>query len=205
MLMTIFSLIVLYFSTAIHEIAHGSIAFLLGDPTAKEEGRLTLNPLKHLDPFGSVILPAILFFLTQGQGPIFGWAKPVPINPYNFYDRKWGLLKVSIAGPATNFLLALIFGFLIRFLSLPYYLAILFGLIAIYNFAWGIFNLIPIPPLDGSHILFTFLPESFSKIKLFLQQYGFFLLIFFIFFGLDFIFRGALFLYSLIVGQAFSF
>jgi len=205
MLMTIFSLIVLYFSTAIHEIAHGSIAFLLGDPTAKEEGRLTLNPLRHLDPFGSVILPAILFFLTQGQGPIFGWAKPVPINPYNFYDRKWGLLKVSIAGPATNFLLALIFGFLIRFLSLPYYLAILFGLIAIYNFAWGIFNLIPIPPLDGSHILFTFLPESFSKIKLFLQQYGFFLLIFFIFFGLDFIFRGALFLYSLIVGQAFSF
>ena len=203
MLMTIFSLIVLYFSTAIHEIAHGSIAFLLGDPTAKEEGRLTLNPLRHLDPFGSVILPAILFFLTQGQGPIFGWAKPVPINPYNFYDRKWGLLKVSIAGPATNFLLALIFGFLIRFLSLPYYLAILFGLIAIYNFAWGIFNLVPIFPLDGFYIFFALLPERFSNIKIFSQQYGFFILLLFIFFGLGLVFSGAQVFYHLITGRPF--
>lgn len=100
---TIFSLIVLLFSVMIHELAHGYVAFSLGDPTAKYAGRLTLNPLKHLDPFGSVILPLLLLLATGGQGPIFGWAKPVPINPYNFKDQKWGTLKVAISGPATNF------------------------------------------------------------------------------------------------------
>ncbi|MEK7562453.1 MAG: site-2 protease family protein, partial [Patescibacteria group bacterium] len=87
LVITIFSLIVLLFSVIIHELAHGSVALALGDQTAKYEGRLTLNPLKHLDPFGSVILPLLLLFATAGQGPIFGWAKPVPINPYNFRDQ----------------------------------------------------------------------------------------------------------------------
>ncbi len=199
----IFILIVLFFSIVIHEVAHGSVAYHLGDSTAKYSGRLSLNPLKHIDFFGTILLPLFLILMTQGRGPIFGWAKPVPINPYNFRDQKWGTLKVAVAGPAVNFLIALIFGFLIRFLNLPQPFLFFFSIIVIYNFLWGIFNLIPLPPLDGSHILFTFLPEKFSEIKLFLQQYGFFILIFFIFFGLELIFSGAQFLFQLITGQPF--
>src|SRR5258708_30196607 len=109
-IITIFSLIILLFSVIIHELAHGGVAFSLGDPTAKYQGRLTLNPIKHLDPFGSVILPLLMLLVTGGQGPVFGWAKPVPINPYNFRDQKWGSLKVAIAGPLSNFFLAIFFG-----------------------------------------------------------------------------------------------
>jgi len=210
---TIFSLIVLLFSVIIHELAHGYVAYSLGDPTAKYAGRLTLNPLKHLDPFGSVILPLLLLLATGGQGPIFGWAKPVPINPYNFKDQKWGTLKVSIAGPATNFGIALIFGLFIRFLNfLPAqaYLQLspliqLLGIVVFYNFLWGIFNLVPIPPLDGSWILFRFLPQSWEKVKMFFQQYGLFILIFFIFFGglAGLSILAGLF-YNLITGMPFS-
>jgi Zn-dependent protease len=186
---TIFSLIVLLFSVIIHELAHGYVAYSLGDPTAKYAGRLTLNPLKHLDPFGSVVLPLLLLLATAGQGPIFGWAKPVPVNPYNFRDQKWGTLKVSISGPATNFAIAIIFGLLIRFLSMSFDaqavepFSQLLGIVVFYNFLWGLFNLMPIPPLDGSWILFHFFPLRSEKIKMFLQQYGLFILIFFIFFG----------------------
>ena len=203
---TIFSLIVLLFSVIIHELAHGYIAYSMGDPTAKYEGRLTLNPLKHLDPFGSVILPLLLLLATGGQGPIFGWAKPVPINPYNFKDQKWGTLKVSIAGPSTNFAIAIIFGLFIRFLSFPQIAPLiqLLGIVVFYNFLWGIFNLVPIPPLDGSWILFRFLPQSFEKGKLVLQQYGLFILIFFIFFGgLNGLGILAQLLYNLITGAPF--
>lgn len=186
---TIFSLVVLLFSVIIHELAHGYIAFSLGDPTAKYEGRLTLNPLKHLDPFGSIILPLLLLLATGGQGPIFGWAKPVPINPYNFKDQKWGTLKVAISGPLTNFGIAIILGLLIRFLppagGFPQFAPFiqLMGIVVFYNFLWGIFNLLPIPPLDGSWILFRFLPRGAEKVKMYIQQYGMFILIFFIFFG----------------------
>ncbi|PIR02544.1 MAG: site-2 protease family protein [Candidatus Nealsonbacteria bacterium CG_4_9_14_3_um_filter_35_11] len=205
-LITIFSLIILLFSIMLHEIAHGNIAYHLGDPTAKYAGRLTLNPLKHLDPFGSIILPLILLLVTFGRGPIFGWAKPVPINPYNFKDQKWGTLKVAIAGPSMNFLVAIIFGLLIRFFPfLPEGFLVIFSLITVYNLAWGIFNLVPIPPLDGSHILFTFLPEKFTQLKLALQQYGMFILLFFIFFGLTWIFQGSVFLFELISGQPLIF
>src|SRR3989344_2516730 len=141
---TIFSLIVLLFSVIIHELAHGYVAFSLGDPTAKYAGRLTLNPLKHLDPMGSVIVPLLLLFATAGQGPIFGWAKPVPVNPYNFKDQKWGSLKVAIAGPATNFGIALFFGLLIRIINLPQAVPfiVLLGIITIYNFLWALLNLL---------------------------------------------------------------
>ena len=202
---TIFSLIVLLFSVIIHELAHGYVAFSLGDPTAKYAGRLTLNPLKHLDPFGSVILPLLLLLATGGQGPIFGWAKPVPINPYNFKDQKWGTLKVSIAGPATNFAIAIIFGLFIRFFSFPQIAPLiqLLGIVVLYNFLWGIFNLVPIPPLDGSWILFRFLPQSWQKIRVSLQQYGLFILIFFIFFGgLTGLGIVAQMLYSFVTGSA---
>jgi Zn-dependent protease len=204
MLLTIFSLIVLLFSIVIHEVAHGSVAYSLGDPTAKYAGRLTLNPLKHLDAFGSVILPLVMLIATGGQGPILGWAKPVPINPYNFRDQKWGELKVALAGPATNLLIAVIFGLLIRFLSLPESLLVIFSFISIYNFLLAIFNLIPIPPLDGSHILFNLLPESLSNVKIFLQQYGLFFLLFLIFFGLNWVFYLVQIIFYFIAGKSIS-
>jgi len=197
----IFTLIVLFFSVVIHEIAHGSVALYLGDTTARDEGRLSLNPLRHIELFGSILLPLLLLVATAGQGPIFGWAKPVPINPYNFRDKKWGALKVAIAGPAANFILALFFGLLIRFINLPPIILVFFSIIAVYNFMWGIFNLIPIPPLDGSHILFTFLPERFETVKLFLLQYGFFILIFFIFFGLNIVGIAANWLFMIVAGH----
>ncbi len=198
----IFVLIVLFFSIVIHEIAHGTTALYLGDPTAKYAGRLTLNPLKHLDPIGSVILPLFLFFsysLAGTAGPIVGWAKPVPVNPLNFKDRKWGSLKVALAGPAINFAIAIIFGLALR-LPLSFQLDHLFSIITVYNFAWGLFNLVPIPPLDGSWILFTLLPERWNRFKMFLSQHSLLFLILFVFIGVEWIFRGALILYALVRG-----
>ena len=196
-------MIVFFNSIVIHEVAHGSVAIHLGDPTAKYAGRLTLNPLKHLDPIGSVLLPLVLLLVTFGQGPIFGWAKPVPINPFNFKDKRWGSLKVAIAGPLVNFAVAVIFGLIIRFVSLSDTLLLLFSIISIYNFLWGIFNLVPVPPLDGSHILFSFLPDGFGKLRFFLHQYGFYILILLIFMGgLRFLFSGANFLFYFVTGQS---
>lgn len=199
---TIFTLIVLLFSVMIHEIAHGSVANFLGDSTAKNSGRLTLNPLKHLDPFGSVILPLLLLLVTSGRGPIFGWAKPVPVNNYNLRDQKWGMLKVAISGPLINFIIAILFGLILRFFVLPQQIFIFFSIISMYNFLWGIFNLVPIPPLDGSWILFTFLAERLSGFKNFLQRYSFIILLFIIFFGLDWLAFAANFFFHLVSGYS---
>lgn len=175
----LFFITIVIFSVVIHEVSHGAVANYLGDPTAKNAGRLTLNPLKHIDPVGTIILP-ILLILTTGRG--IGWAKPVPINPYNFRDQKYGSLKVAFAGPASNLLIALIFGLILRFSILldffpaGFYPAVFF-IISI-NILLAMFNLMPIPPLDGSHILFTFLPSSMKGVEIFLSRYGFFILIF---------------------------
>ena len=198
----IFLIIILIFSVIIHEIAHGAVANYLGDPTAKYAGRLTLNPIAHLDIFGSVLVPLLLIL---ARSPIlFGWAKPVPINPYNFRDQKYGQAKVALAGPAANLGIALAVGLILRFmpnfLISPAFYAILSYVVFI-NILLAIFNLIPIPPLDGSHILFTFLPESFRSIKIFLSQYGFFILLIVIFFFLGWLFPIIQFVYRLIVGS----
>jgi len=201
-------IIILLFSVILHEISHGWAAFSLGDPTAKYAGRLTLNPIKHLDPFGSILLPGILILMAKlsgGHGIIFGWAKPVPVNPYNFKDKKYGEAKVAIAGPLANIILAVAFGLLIRFGGLTLGIVPLFLLqyIVWINLVLAIFNLLPIPPLDGSHILFTFLPYSAKSVKLFLAQYGMFIIIFFIFFFSPIIFSIVNFLFVLITGTPF--
>ncbi len=194
----IFSLIILLFSIVIHEVSHGSMANLLGDPTAKHAGRLTLNPLKHLDPVGSVLIP--LFLIIIRSPFLIGWAKPVPINPYNFKNPRWDNAKVALAGPGANISIALIFGLLIRFLPLPASLLTIFSIIVILNLLLAIFNLVPIPPLDGSHILFSLLPEKAWKLKVILQQYGLFVLLFFILFGLRWLFFLVILLYQVITG-----
>jgi Zn-dependent proteases len=203
-IITIFSLIVLLFSVIIHELAHGYVAYSLGDPTAKYEGRLTLNPLKHLDFFGSIILPLLLFIV--GSPFLFGWAKPVPINPYNFRDKKYGEIKVSIAGPASNLLLAIFFGLILRFIpngiiaSDPG-IATALGYIVAINIWLALFNLIPIPPLDGSWILFSFLPAGMQNVKNFLRQYGVAILILLILFGGSVWFVITSLLFQLITGR----
>ena len=204
MWITVFSLLVLLFSVVLHEVAHGFVAYQLGDPTAKYEGRLTLNPLKHLDLFGSLILPLATLVLTFGRGPIFGFAKPVPVNPYNLRDQKWGELKVAIAGPTVNFLIGTGFGLLIRFFSMPYIALVAVSIISLYNFFWGVFNLMPVPPLDGSHILLSLLPRKFDNIKLIFKQYGFAILIIFLFFGLRFVEPLAHRMFQVVTGYPFT-
>ncbi|MEK7664358.1 MAG: site-2 protease family protein [Patescibacteria group bacterium] len=205
-IITIFSLAILLFSVVIHELSHGSVAYSLGDLTAKYQGRLTLNPIKHLDVFGSVLLPLLLLLVTAGQGPIFGWAKPVPVNPHNFKDQRWGSLKVAAAGPSSNFFLALFFGLMMRFLPHEFFtlfpgLFLIFSFIVQINIILALFNLIPIPPLDGHWILFTFLPNKLEWLRAFLQQYGIFILIFLIFFGgLGWLFNIVEYLFYIITG-----
>jgi Zn-dependent protease len=179
----IFIIAILIFSVVLHEVSHGTMANYLGDPTAKNEGRLTLNPLYHLDLFGSIILP--LFLVLTRTGIVFGWAKPVPINPYNFRDQKYGEAKVAIAGPLANLSLALVFGLILRFLPVTFIhpsIIFLFSYIVYINIILSVFNLLPVPPLDGSHILFAFLPRNLEDIKMFLQRFGVFVLLFIIFF-----------------------
>jgi len=204
----IFQLTVLLFSVVIHEVSHGVMALHLGDPTAKYAGRLTLNPLKHLDPIGSVILPIFLILMAKlmGGGIIFGWAKPVPINPYNFRDQKYGSAKVALAGPGSNLAVALFFGLALRFfpgLGTISGLYLMFSFIVYINILLAVFNLLPIPPLDGSHILFTFLPYSAQDIKIILSRFGLFILLFIIFFFFRWLTLIINWIFALIVGAPF--
>jgi Zn-dependent protease len=155
---TIFLVIIIMLSAVFHEVMHGVAADKLGDPTARYAGRLTFNPLKHLDPLGSVILP--LFLGLSGSPIFFGWAKPVPYNPYNLRPGRWSEAIVAIAGPATNLALALFFGALVRLNVFGDPMNSIFFLIIAVNVTLCVFNLIPVPPLDGSKVLSALLPAN---------------------------------------------
>jgi Zn-dependent protease len=179
----IFSIIVLIFSVVIHEVAHGYTALMFGDSTAKNKGRLTLNPIKHIDIFGSIIVPMILILLPGNL--ILGWAKPVPYNPYNFKNRKWGEFWVAFAGPLSNILIGSVFIILIKLaplLGLSATIVTLAFVVVLINFVLAFFNLIPIPPLDGSKILLNLLPfRLYDRTLEFMQKWGLALVLLFIF------------------------
>lgn len=175
--------IILIFSAIVHEVSHGLMAEKLGDDTAREEGRITLNPIPHIDPFGSILLPLVL--LWANSPVVFGAARPVPVNFNNLRDPKTGMALVSLAGPLSNFALAVLFGLVLKigigvnYLSGP----ILFQAFLI-NIVLGVFNLIPIPPLDGSKIVAAFLPTEWVYKILNFERYGFILVFVFLYTGL---------------------
>lgn len=166
-------LIVTVVSMVLHELAHGVVAYWLGDDTAKAYGRLTLNPLKHLDPFMSVLLPLLL---AVTGGPVFGGAKPVPINTRNLKLREWGFALVAIAGPITNLLLAFV-GFLVGYFTglfqyaTPFWSMFMMSWVLI-NLGFALFNIIPIPPLDGSRVLYAIMPDFVRDVMERMERWG---------------------------------
>jgi Zn-dependent protease len=194
----IISIAVLIMSVVLHELSHGYTAELLGDPTPRLQGRLTINPLKHLEFFGSFIVP----ILTSMAGFTFGWAKPIEWNPYNVKNLRQGEFLISLAGPASNILIALVFGLILRFgagsLSQGFFEISTY--IVVINIVLAVFNLIPIPPLDGSKILFSLLPPHMVHIRHGFERYSIFLILLVIIFLWRFIEPLVPFLFGLITG-----
>ena len=165
-------IVIIVISVVLHELSHGVVAYFLGDRTAKEAGRLSLNPLKHIDPFMSILVPVLLYAM---RAPIFGGAKPVPINTRNLKWREWGMALVAVAGPLTNFLLAFIFFLIGHFTALIYHpdlAGFFFQQMVFSNLGFMIFNLIPIPPLDGSRVLYAISPDVVRGFLLQMETYG---------------------------------
>lgn len=211
----VFIIAIILFSVVIHEVSHGYVANMLGDPTARLAGRLTLNPLKHLDMLGSIIIPAIL--VLSNAGFIIGWAKPVPYNPYNLKNQRWGEAFVGGAGPAVNLIIAIVFGLLIRFgiifdiFTVSSSFVQLASIIVFLNILLALFNLIPIPPLDGSKVFAALLPQRysnvFSNLQISMARYGilamFGFIFIFIFLLWPFLRIAIAFLFFLITGISF--
>ncbi len=185
-------LVIIIGSVILHELAHGAAAYLLGDRTAKDAGRLTLNPIKHIDPYMSILVPVILYLLNA---PVFGGAKPVPVNFRNLKWHEWGMALVSLAGPMTNFLiafLAFVIGHAVGLIGFEpsnglFYaanstVAFILAEIVMINLGFMIFNLIPIPPLDGSRVLYAISPDFVRNILDTLERYGIFIVYILIFF-----------------------
>jgi len=194
---------ILILSVVIHEVSHGLMANYLGDPTAKYAGRLTLNPIKHLDLWGSLIIP--LFLILMGSPFLFGYAKPVPYNPNNLKNKKWGPAMVAAAGPISNLIIALVFGLTLRFIHLTNSVFIqnivqVFANIVILNLLLAIFNMVPIPPLDGSKVFGALLPYKYQAAIVKADRYGLILVLFFVFFIFPYLYPIIIRLFSLITG-----
>lgn len=172
----ILGIVVLVFSAILHEIAHGYVADKLGDPTARLAGRLTLNPIPHIDPLMSIIVPSLL--ILTGSPIVFGAAKPVPVNPLMLKDGRKDLALVALAGPLTNILLALLGAIVLRTFSVDPLITSFFTLVVFYNLALGFLNLIPIPPLDGSKFFSILLPDRIAHQYFALAPFGIFILFF---------------------------
>jgi len=198
----IFLFIVIILSAIIHEYMHGWTAERLGDPTARLAGRLTLNPLVHIDPVGTIFLPLILVMMNTGL--LFGWAKPVPYNPFNLRDKRFGPALVAAAGPLTNLFIALVLGLFVRLATVSAFTGFL-SIVVYVNVLLAIFNLVPLPPLDGSKILFSLLPDNkfWWQFKINIDRYGMILVFVFIFFFWNLISPVIGNVYRLIVGQTF--
>jgi len=198
----LFFFLIIIPSAIVHEYAHGFVADKLGDPTARLAGRLTLNPKAHIDLWGTIIMP-IFLILVSGGTFMFAYAKPVPYNPYNLKNPKRDPGLVAVAGPMSNFLLALVFALIIKFsptgLVGANFLSLL-ALVVYANILLLVFNLIPIPPLDGSKVLFALLPDSAWRFKQALERNGFIILLLFLFFGFQLIVPVVQFLYRLMLG-----
>ena len=200
----LFFIAVLIVSVIAHEISHGYMAERLGDPTARLAGRLTLNPIPHVDPFGSIFIPILL--LLAKSPFLIGWAKPVPYNPNNMKNPRSGSALVALAGPVMNILIAVAFGFLVRFgdlLGLPFEFISIATLVVFLNLMLAVFNLIPLPPLDGSKILFALLPLRFWMVQEFLERYWFVTLPLLILFLWQLIFPIVIGAFRLLTGTAF--
>lgn len=201
-MLEIFSVVILILSATIHEYMHGFVANQLGDPTAKNAGRLSLNPIKHLDLFGSILLP--LSLLLVGSPFLFGWAKPVPYNPNNLNDHKYGDAKVAAAGPLANLIMAVLFALVFRFLDPSSMFSFLVSEIVIINLILMIFNLVPLPPLDGSKVLACFLPTKWRLKLLYMDsRLSMVLLLIFVFFGFQYISPIIYWLFGLLTGVRF--
>ncbi len=175
------TLAILLFSVIVHEISHGLVAEKLGDSTARDAGRITLNPIPHIDPFGSILLPGLL--LLVGSPIIFGAAKPVPVNFESLQPRKLGMALVSVAGPLSNFILAALFALPLTFGLVSGVMEDIWLKAVILNLVLGTFNALPIPPLDGSKILASFLPDNLMYRILEMERFGFLLVIAFLLLG----------------------